>query len=487
MKKDILSKWKVLIDACQAYYIDSKPTGLSDSEFDELEARALAEDNFSARDYVYSKLPGKKTMNHDIDKISKFKVKSSMLEGMRVTEKELGTSLYWMLKYDGSSIAIYLDPSSGVPKNVVSCGNLNIDNYGPDRTSNLIGLLPKRFPLGIKTIQCEALIDLWRWQGDPDRARQASNGLVNSKYCTDEIRNLLTLRAFRFWTDDSENGKRLRDLDFKEALNSLPTNITDHVTFAPAEIWELHEISQEMAEGDKGVTRDGLFLRDGYVAYNKSGVCQRALKYSGAGTGTEAIKTVVRGIQWNDQGSKGKDSWSANVLIEPTVVRGCRVTKPSAGSVSKLVKMNITAGAEVSIIMANSTIPMVGEVYKPGNGNCQWPVCQCGYRLGPGDIYGSLLKCGNPECPGRVGRMLGYLNSLNSPDEIDLNKLLVIDRFRWENTDVEIDFLLGLVKSGGTEEYHQYLKSYLTTDLQRRNLEVVWKASWIALCQKLST
>ena len=40
--------------------------------------------------------------------------------------------------------------------------------------------------------------------------------------------------------------------------------------------------------------------------------------------------------------SKGKDSWSANVIVEPIVVKGSTIRKPSAGSVSKLVKNNIT-------------------------------------------------------------------------------------------------------------------------------------------------
>jgi hypothetical protein len=492
ISEQLLAKWKVLIDACQAYYIDSVPTGLSDKEFDEMEAKAISEDNFSARDYVYSKLPGKKTMNHDIDKITKFKVKSAMLEGMKATEKELGTSLYWLFKYDGSSIAIYLDPSTGIPKNIVSCGNLNIDNFGPDRTANLMCLLPKKFPLGIRTIQCEALIDLDRFSGDPDRARQSANGLVNSKYCNSEIKELLTLRAYRFWTDNSYEGHQLKSLDYKDALVKLPTarSLTDgHITFAPADVWTIKELTTEMTEGDKGKTSTGSFLRDGYVAYNKQGICQRALKYSGAGSGTEAIKTIVKNIQWNDQGPKGKDSWSANVIIEPVLVRGCKVSKPSAGSVSKLIKKNITPGAEISIIMANSTIPMVGDVFKAGNGDYQWPTCACGYKLSEKDVFGSLLKCGNPSCSERKNRMKNYISTLSSLSDIDFNKFLVIDRFRWENTDLDTAKVLEFVAQNDEKNYHDYLDSYLTTELQKRNLEVVWKASWevlreLYLCQK---
>lgn len=150
------------------------------------------------------------------------------------------------------------------------------------------------------------------------------------------------------------------------------------------------------------------------MLYNEHGICQRAIKYAGAGSGTEAIKTRVKSIIWNDQTCKGKDSWSANVEIEPVQVKGCTIKKPSAGSVSKLIKNNITPGAEVGIILANSTIPMVGNVFKPGNGDYMWPACKCGYRLSSKDIYGSLLKCGNPMCSERLGRMRKVLDKTNS-------------------------------------------------------------------------
>jgi len=75
MEEYILSKWKVLIDACKSYYIDSQPTGLSDMEYDELEKRALEEDNFSVRDYIFQTyLRGAKAKNSYIEKIKKEKV-----------------------------------------------------------------------------------------------------------------------------------------------------------------------------------------------------------------------------------------------------------------------------------------------------------------------------------------------------------------------------------------------------------------------------
>lgn len=488
IQDQVLEKWKGLIDIAVKYWINSESTGISDADYDALEARAIQEDGFFVRDYVFQTyLKGTKTKNSYIEKIKKFKVSGTMYNAFIESEKELGIKLYYTLKYDGSSIAIYLDPSTGIPKRVVTVGNLNLDNYGVDQTWKLIHFLPKHFPKGIVAIQCEALVDTNRLsESDPQRARQKANGLINSKYCDSEVNNLLTLRAYRYYTDDSPEGLLIRNSDYKKVLNLFGTvrsTLDGHIMFSAAQVWELSELKPEFCESDQTVTKDGRFLNDGWVLYNKNGICQRALKYAGAGSGTEAIKTIVRGIQWNDQTAKGKDSWSANILVDPVNIKGCTVRKPSAGSISKLIKGNITPGAEVGIILANSTIPMVGEVFSSGNGDYSWPVCKCGYKLGPTDIYGSLLKCGNPICSERRNRMVEYLKTLSKLEEIDLNKLLVIDRFRWENTNISIPNLLFLVKSQNKTGYYEYLKGFLKTALQYRNLDLVWESSYYAILQ----
>lgn len=497
--ESVIQKWSFLIDAAKRYWIDSLPTGMSDDAFDNYEYLAAKEDGFFVRDYVYEKyLKGTKTKNKYIEKITKFKVNggSTMTMAIRESAQELGVdlkNLYCNLKYDGSSIAIYLDPKTGIPQRIVTVGNLNLDNYGVDQTWKLMRFLPPRFPLGITAIQCEALIDIERLNDiDPDRARQKANGLINSKNCEAEVASLLTLRAYRYYTDDSWAGNMLKEEDYKIVLYSFQVkrSRTDgHILFAPALVWTAEELiakGDSYLESTQFVTNTGTFLADGIVLYNKTGQCQRALKFAGAGSGTEAIKTKVQSIQWNDQSPKGKDSWSANVIVDPVTLRGCIVKKPSAGSVAKLIKNNITPGAEVGIILANSTIPMVGDVFSGGNGDFQWPTCSCGYKLGEKDIYGSLIKCGNPLCTERLGRMKSYLESIQTLGELDLNQLLVIDRFRWENTDISVQKLLEYVSANDEKDYFEYLDSYLKTKLQKRNLELVWKASFIALKEKLN-
>lgn len=497
--KEILLKWENLINACKLYYIDSQPTGLLDSEFDELEKKAIEEDGFYARDYVFNTfMQGVKTQNRWIEKITKVKVSStSMIKAIELVQEKLGENIYCDLKYDGSSLAIYLDPETGKPVRIVTVGNLNLNNLGVDQTWKLIHFLPHKFPKGIVAIQAEALIDLQRLpEGvDPERARQKANGLINSKFCDKEINSYLTIRAYRYYVNpEMQEGIDLLKKDYREVLGMFETTVSEedgHILFSPAHVWTVQELQgivnqdPSFTESDRTFTPTGTFLNDGWVIYRRNGTCECALKFAMSGENTESTKTTVRAIQWNSQVSKGKDSWSANVIIDPINIKGCTVKKPSAGSVTKLVKNNITPGAIVKVVLANSTIPMVGDVYSPGNGDFQWPTCSCGYRLSDKDIYGSNLKCGNPECSERYNRMVGYLKSLKGPDEVDLNKLLVIDRFKWEDTTISIETLINLVSLDDSDGYYSYLLSFLKTDLQKRNLDLVWRSSFKAFYELL--
>ena len=485
---DILEKWKDLINACKAYYIDSLPTGYTDSEYDELEKRAVDEDNFYVRDYVfqtYSK--GVKAKNSYIEKIKKEKVETSMLEALINVSSEMPDAFY-DLKYDGSSIAIYIDPKTGIPRREVTVGNLNIENFGIDQTWKLSSFLPKKFPKGIVAIQVEALIDITRLGSDidPERARQKANGLINSKYCDDEVNNLLTLRAYRYYTDDSPAGLAIKNMVYRDVINSFETVYSKedgHILFAPADVFTIEDLKANIGycETDRTVTSTGTFLNDGWVVYDKHGSCVKAMKFSGAGSSTEKlIKTKVNSIQWNNQAAKGKDSWSANVIIDPVTIKGVTIRKPSAGSVGKMVKKNITPGAEVSIVLANSTIPMVGDCFSAGNGDFMWPTCSCGYKLSDKDIYGSNIKCGNIFCTERINRMKDYISSLSDIMDIDWNKLLVLDRVKLDNATIT-SILLSFITNDQPEEYYNYLKSLLTTELQIRNLDLVWKASFKVL------
>ena len=77
--------------------------------------------------------------------------------------------------------------------------------------------------------------------------------------------------------------------------------------------------------------------------------------------------------------------------------------------------------------------------------------------------------------------MKKVLSNTSSPKDLDLNKLLVIDRFRWENTQVSIDRLVELAASNDSTGYYNYLRGFLKTELQIRNLDLVWVTSFKAI------
>ena len=225
MQEELIQKYEILVDACKKYYVDSVPTGLLDSEYDELERQA-AQEGFFVRDYVFNTyMQGQRSKNQYIEKIKKTKVEGiSMMAALIKFQSDYGKKIYCDLKYDGSSIAIYLDPRTGRVKDITTVGNLNLENFGISQIGKLIGFMPKSFSRGIVAIQCEALVDVTKMpEGSKDKARQKSNGLINSKYLEDEVNQLLTLRAYRYYTDDSPEGIAIRGMDYREVLQSFPT------------------------------------------------------------------------------------------------------------------------------------------------------------------------------------------------------------------------------------------------------------------------
>ena len=230
-------------------------------------------------------------------------------------------------------------------------------------------------------------------------------------------------------------------------------------------------------------TDTGTFLIDGLVAYTIGGVCIKAFKYKDAGRGEFA---EVLGIRWNNQILKGKDSWSANALITPVLIRGSKCTKPSVGSIRKMVDTGLSKGAKVTIILANSTIPQVSKVIKKGDLNFEFPICSCGYKMSEKDIFGALLKCGNPFCSERLERMKSYLNTCSSFFDIDLNKLLIIDRFKWEKKVQNLNDLVNQIKyiienNLGVDKLYDLLEKELSTSLQKQNLNLVINPAYNAL------
>lgn len=493
---EILSKYADAIQAARNYYVLNQPTGMLDRDYNRLELEAR-QDGLELRDYVYSEIQGERVQNESyLTKVEKTTVNGSMLEAVKDFSQAFfnanGYYPYWIPKYDGSSLIGYYN-SVGECIRVVTVGGMNLTGEGIDQTIKFKKYFPNLQGSGIKALQCECLIKLEHGFGE--KSRQKANGLVNSKFLESEVELYCNLRCFRYFTDNY--------LEYYDTMSKLAklsyVNLAGDVKFSPGLVMTTEQlVARQDIEKDIWETETGTFLVDGIVAYDKSGVCCRALKYHDAGRGET---TKVIDIKWNDNSSRGKDSWSANAIIEPIELRGSKVTKPTVGSISKMISTCLSPGASVTVILANSTIPQVKDVCQPGNGDYKWPTCSCGYQMGPNDIFGSLLKCGNPDCSHRYNNMLNYLNTLNGPTEIDLNKLLIIDRFDWHKVLSPNDYnqlILDLVKAVSVGDFGNYSNALnlMTTknnkvvrvmsDLQFKNLTLVLKPSFRALTSKVT-
>ena len=83
--------------------------------------------------------------------------------------------------------------------------------------------------------------------------------------------------------------------------------------------------------------------------------------------------------------------------------------------------------------------------------------------------------------------MTAYLNKIGDVWKLDLNAFLVIDRFKWQETGAALDVIIDAVCKDDENGYYQYLSSFMKTELQQRNLNLVWKASYLTLrdaCKK---
>lgn len=508
----LMKKHAIGIQAAMNYYVYSQPTGIDDSYYDYLEVEAR-KDGIELRDYATQFIQGRRSMNASyITKIEKKQVSGNMCEALKEAKaKDYPGIQFWIPKYDGSSLAAYYDPTRGKCIRVVTVGGTNLGSEGIDQTEKLGKYFPDLPGTGIIALQCECLVSLEHGLGE--KSRQKANGLVCSSYTPlsfeefkfgqgtkkeyekylekfkfnfqevkDEIDKFINIRCFRYYIDSSYSSN-FKTQTYQEILQSLPVvyNSAGDIKFCGGFVFtEL----KEFIEKDIWTTPTGTFLIDGVVGYTKEGTCVKAFKYKSAGRGET---TDVLGIKWNDQSSKGKDSWSANALITPIKVRGTEIKKPTVGSIKKMIDSGLSKGAKITVILANSTIPQVSQVIQPGNGDFEWPTCECGYKIGPLDIYGALVKCGNPECIKRETRMRSYLMKCSNFMEIDLNRLLILDRFDWSkktNSPTILPDLLKIIQEDqGIDTFITYIGSFLSTEAQKRNLTLVAKPAYKTLLE----
>lgn len=462
----LLKKHQIVLEAARKYWVTCEPTGLSDAEFDRLEENAR-QDGIEVRDVVMSELQGTRFQNASfLTKIPKVKLKGE-LKDINSAPNEI----YFVPKYDGSSLVAYYDVNTGKVMRVVTVGGSNLNGMGIDQTYKLAKYFPSLPGTGIMALQAEALIQLEKGYGQS--SRQKANGLINSKYLDDGVDRDLTIRAFRYFLAP---GNYESIPDYRDVIQSLPKvyNSFGDLKFSGAMVLDRSQLLK-MPSKDEWITDSGSFMIDGVVAYDQFGICQQAYKFyfSGSGEATEVLE-----IKWNDNSKEGKDSWSANAIINPVDLRGSKITKPKVPSLTKMVEVGLSKGSKVSVILAGSTIPQIDQVFTAGNGDFQWPTCGCGYKMSELDIVANRLRCHNAACTDRIIRIESQLRS----GKVDLNKLLPIDRLKWEEAIDRKDqwnFILKIYESDLCGDYDgdlislgSRLMSFVKTDAQRVHMKL---------------
>lgn len=479
-KKELLAKHKFAIECAINYYVKNQPTGISDSEYDKLEAEA-AKDGLDIREIALSKIQGNRVRNQYIESVPKVYAEGSMFMSIdsMVRSGQLRLDDYVEPKYDGSGIACYYN--NGMPVSVVTCGgsNKSSDEGGIDQTKKLIKYFPP-MPKDILAIQCEVLVDMNSFE----RPRQIGNGIINSKnkYSEEDIDNIVRIRGFRYFSNEPR--------DFMDTLinMNIMVNKFNACNFSPGYVMT---VGQFLSMGPSVVDKEwtdsptGQFLIDGYVFYRPNGSIITAVKFKNAGI-QESVE--VEKIQWNDL-SRTKDGFSSNVILStPVEIRGSEVRKPSSNGVNNLLKYNITPGAKVSVTLRGSTIPCVDKVFSPGNGDFNWPVCKCGTQLGPNDIFGNNLKCPNPHCQSRIDRMTEYVEShrFSLYNIGTWDGFFIIDRIKiGSKVSDPVQFIESmkdiLLNDLGENALYDLIASIGLTKLQLRNLNLVIGPAYMVL------
>lgn len=509
---NLFKKHSRVLKAAVDYYVNNVPTGLTDQEYNELERLAL-NDGIDPRYEAFKLLRGSWVDNEDyITDVPKTQIEGSMYDAIKefsstyISDQESGMVWYdgdicdirWIPKYDGSSVICYYE--NGIPYKVVTAGGMNKNGQGVDQTWKLLKYFPD-IDSRIKSLHCEVLVKMEHGFGE--KSRQKANGLVNSTKdeMLQDVEDYINIRAFRYFTDYD-------GLDYIETIRSLPEvrNQNGDIKFAPGccmtfnEIFGLdspYSLSPKELDSDVLETSTGTFLIDGWVAYTKSGEVIKALKYKDAGRG-EFSKVI--GFKWNNQSDgkgNGKDSWSCNAIIDPIEVRGSLVTKPSC-PVNKIIKDGLGIGSLVSVILANSVIPKV-DLVNTKSSEVNLPTCSCGTLITLDSVFGNNLKCPNPDCSYRYDNMSWYLEDggmdkflLGYKDEFTnlsyLNGLFKIDRFKFEDKIKNRGFINDLYtiidNRMNDRELFNLINELGLTSLARKNLELVYKPAYRALCDR---
>lgn len=293
-------------------------------------------------------------------------------------------------KWDGSSIAIYY--TNGRLSHILSMSD---KEYGIDKTERFKSFVPHKVSDNISIIRCECLIDV----RDIDNARGKANGLVNSKYLEDEIEQLACLVAF---SGIDLNGNKIPYEELREALRyKFILRDNGRPYFICSKLVEELQLLERGVAGFQDSHYDYQFAIDGVVNYEQN----TALKYDYI---SSAISEVIE-VHWNETEREG---FFPVLEIDPVELEGKTITNPSTNGLNNYINQRLGLGAKVEVAFSGTTIPKVVGILEEAEPTL--PKCPyCGRQLRvPDDQYGSVLKCSNPHCEGKLNLRRGWLEGI---------------------------------------------------------------------------
>lgn len=409
--------------AANNFYLELGPTGMTDQEYDELALKL----NVNPKDLVDWD-PDLVVTNEPMEPLRKTQVVTNDLHAeVKEWSKDKGSYQVYP-KYDGCSIKAYYH--EGKLQKIVGTPDVKV---GIMRSQAFLEFFPEQVPVEICSIQGEVLVDFNQWG---PTSRNKANGLTNSKFKINEVHDNVFIRWYKLnFVDGNWSLKRqlsyldkvpilfmTRTRDDREVLDV----VFHYATQVTANDWVQRGVINEHL--DDNPASNLAFQADGIVAYSDEDIHGFKFYY------LDAAITTIRNIAWNH---KDNGSFAAVLEFDTVTLDGKSLSKASAGSIDNILNNKMGIGAMVRVAFANSTIPKVIEVIE-GSTNIVYPACECGYQTSYSDVFGAVLKCGNPSCSFRTDTwsqvMDEYydntdLDHLDDNDVRNIISCLYIDRF----------------------------------------------------------
>lgn len=413
-----------LILAATNYY-NGRPTGMTDEMYDSLLQEAKNENPEFDIFKVITIGGDRETVRHTVPFTQQeFKIQFRSRDEFDKLIEPIKNDWVCTPKFDGSSIrAYYLD---GKLSDIVTRSN-EID--GKRKFDQLRNKVPNVVDKEVLTIDFEALCSIEDFKED---TRSNANGLVNSCNMQERVDKYLHLIPFKVTPRTKMNYMDAMKLVFNdEDFMIVDINNIDYET-RTVEFHGLH------------------YPIDGFVFYKDTELSHKIYKHYF----NQDLSTIVTNIQWVFTNIL---CWNPKIQFNPIYIDGRRVAQATSNGLKRLQSIKAGIGSEITIILANSTIPQVHKVIEPSENYNIPEVCPfCGHKM---SIVNNKIRCENDFCYPIVNSVTAGLLwrlGLKSPEKLD-----TIEKFRiyWETNKTDVsneDLISKLIESLIIENFKKH-------------------------------